>query len=101
LGGRGILIEQDIANYWPFNELPESAGKQLSEAALSFDMADGEWLFHEGDLADALFVLVEGELDLFQSEQWRKRLEAGSCIGELPLVVGGQRVRSGAVSCWV
>jgi CRP-like cAMP-binding protein len=91
------LIEQDIANCWPFNELPESAGKQLSEAALSFDMADGEWLFHEGDLADALFVLVEGELDLFQSEQWRKRLETGACVGELPLVVGGQRVRSGGL----
>lgn len=90
-------IEHNIANYWPFTELPESAGKLLSNAALSFELEDGQWLFHEGDPADALFVLVEGELDIFQAEQWRKRLETGACIGELPLVVGGQRVRSGAV----
>jgi CRP-like cAMP-binding protein len=87
----------DIADYWPFTELPESAGKLLSDAALSFELEDGQWLFHEGDPADALFVLVVGELDIFQAQQWRKRLEAGACIGELPLVVGGQRVRSGAV----
>lgn len=87
----------NIADYWPFTELPESAGKVLSDAALSFELEDGQWLFHEGDPADALFVLVVGELDIFQGQQWRKRLEAGACIGELPLVVGGQRVRSGAV----
>lgn len=87
----------DIADYWPFTELPESAGKLLSDAALSFELEDGQWLFHEGDPADALFVLVAGELDIFQAGEWRKRLEAGACIGELPLVVGGQRVRSGAV----
>jgi CRP-like cAMP-binding protein len=87
----------DIANYWPFAELPESAGKLLSAAALSLELEDGQWLFHEGDPADALFVLVEGELDIFQAEQWRKRLEVGACIGELPLVVGGQRVRSAAI----
>jgi CRP-like cAMP-binding protein len=91
------LEPSDIANYWPFTELPESAGKLLSNAALSFELEDGQWLFHEGDPADALFVLVAGELDIFQAEQWRKRLETGACIGELPLVVGGQRVRSGAV----
>lgn len=91
------MSEQDIANYWPFTELPESAGKLLSNAALSLELEDGQWLFHEGDPADALFVLVEGELDIFQAEQWRKRLETGACIGELPLVVGGHRVRSGAV----
>ncbi len=90
-------INYDIADYWPFTELPESAGKLLSSAALSFELEDGQWLFHEGDPADALFVLVAGELDIFQAQQWRKRLEAGACIGELPLVVGGQRVRSGAV----
>lgn len=91
------MSDQDIANYWPFTELPESAGKLLSNAALSFELEDGQWLFHEGDPADALFVLVAGELDIFQAEQWRKRLETGACIGELPLVVGGQRVRSGAI----
>jgi CRP-like cAMP-binding protein len=90
-------VSNNIANYWPFAELPESARKLLSEAALSLELEDGQWLFHEGDPADALFVLVEGELDIFQSEQWRKRLDTGACIGELPLVVGGQRVRSAAV----
>jgi CRP-like cAMP-binding protein len=87
----------DIAKFWPFTELPESAGKLLSAAALSLELEDGQWLFHEGDPADALFVLVEGELDVVQAEQWRKRLETGACIGELPLVVGGQRVRSAAI----
>ena len=93
----GSEHQWDISHYWPFAELPESAGKLLSAAALSLELEDGQWLFHEGDPADALFVLVEGELDIYQSEQWRKRLETGACIGELPLVIGGQRVRSAAI----
>lgn len=88
-----------VADYWPFSELPEAAGKLLSECALSFSLEPGEWLFHEGDPADALFVLVAGELDMYQGQpaQWRKRLPTGSCVGELPLVIGGRRVRTGSV----
>jgi NTE family protein len=93
------LSTLDISNYWPFTELPEAAGKLLSDAALSFELDDGAWLFHESDPADALFVLVGGELDIYQGDppQWRKRLETGACLGELPLVIGGQRQRTGSV----
>jgi CRP-like cAMP-binding protein len=93
------LSSHDIAAYWPFSELPAAAGELLSAAALSLELEPEQWLFHEGDSADALFVLVEGQLDVYQGqpEQWRKRLEAGACIGELPLVVGGRRVRTGSI----
>lgn len=88
-----------LSSFWPFDALPESAGKLLSEAALSLELEHDTWLFHQGDPADALFVLVAGQLDIYQGDppRWRKRLDAGACIGELPLVVGGQRVRSGSV----
>jgi CRP-like cAMP-binding protein len=88
-----------LASYWPFDALPEAAGRVLSACALSLELDPDTWLFHQGDPADALFVLVEGQLDIYQGEppRWRKRLDVGACIGELPLVVGGQRVRSGSV----
>jgi CRP-like cAMP-binding protein len=93
------LSASDISSYWPFDALPEAAGKLLSASALSLELEHDTWLFHQHDPADALFVLVEGQLDVYQGDppRWRKRLDAGACIGELPLVVGGQRVRSGSI----
>jgi CRP-like cAMP-binding protein len=89
----------DLASFWPFDALPEAAGKLLSASALSLELEHDTWLFHQDDPADALFVLVSGQLDIYQGDPpvWRKRLDAGACIGELPLVVGGQRVRSGSI----
>ena len=90
------MTPSDIASHWPFDALPEAAGQTLSDAALRFELAPEAWLFQQGDMADALFVLVEGELDVYQGDppRWRKRIEAGSCIGELPLVIGGNRRRT-------
>lgn len=93
------MSASDIASYWPFSELPASASQVLSDAALSFELGPKRWLFHQGDMADALFVLVSGELDLYQGDplRWRKRVESGSCIGELPLVIGGNRRRTASI----
>ncbi|KIG14492.1 neuropathy target esterase [Enhygromyxa salina] len=92
-------ISSNLSSYWPFDALPEAAGKLLSESALELELEHDMWLFHQDDPADALFVLVSGQLDVYQGEPpiWRKRLEAGACVGELPLVVGGERVRSGSI----
>ncbi|WP_181233978.1 cyclic nucleotide-binding domain-containing protein [Enhygromyxa salina] len=89
----------DISSYWPFDALPKAAGKLLSEAALELELDHDTWLFHQDDPADALFVLVSGQLDVYQGDppMWRKRLAPGACVGELPLVVGGERVRSGSI----
>lgn len=89
----------DISSYWPFDALPEISRKLLSDAAISRELPAGASLFEQGDIANALYVLVEGELDLYQGDppRWRKRFGAGVCIGELPLVVGGQRVRSASL----
>ena len=70
----------DIAGYWPFTELPEAAGAAVSEAALSFTLAPDKWLVRQGEVADALFVLVEGELDMYQGNppRWRNLLLLGN-----------------------
>lgn len=88
-----------LANYWPFNELEPEIVAPLSRSAVSLELSHDTWLFRQGDPAGALFLLVEGTLDLYQGQPpcWRKRLDAGACIGELPLVVGGQGVRSAAI----
>ena len=89
-------MTQDISTYWPFDSLPEVSRKLLDDAAIVRALEHEDWLFEQGDPANALYVLIDGELDLYQGDppQWRKRFGPGVCIGELPLVVGGQRMRT-------
>lgn len=65
----------------------------------------GDVLFRRGDPASRLYIIVNGEVDLFvpPGQTYLVRLEAGACLGEQALVAGGVRnataVAATAVTC--
>jgi len=80
-----------------FSELPESDIPLLSSVLTVRDLAEGEILFHDGDEGDALFVVVEGVLDVLMGEGTTdERVVAqrkqGEYVGEMSLILpGGKR----------
>lgn len=77
----------------------------LGMLAAEFDelrLAGGEVLMHQGDPADALYLVVAGELQVSVAERDRPpivvdSLGVGAVIGEMALVAGDRR--SATVSC--
>jgi CRP-like cAMP-binding protein len=62
------------------------------------DITVGTTLFHAGDLADALYIVARGEIDILgtpeagsQDERHIARLDAGQAFGEMALLHGGER----------
>jgi signal transduction histidine kinase len=62
------------------------------------DLAGGDVLIHEGDEADALYVVLEGELDVSKrsgtAEIPLARVGPGSLQGEIAALEGGRRLAS-------
>ena len=53
-------------------------------------LAPGEFLYREGDRADKMYVLLEGEVDIRVGD-YVKTLREGALIGEVALVDDGPR----------
>jgi CRP-like cAMP-binding protein len=66
-----------------FREIEPAKLKLLAFAAERVHCEKGETLFCKGDAADAVYVLVEGEVDVLQDGFRLGRLRCGSIIGEL------------------
>jgi EmrB/QacA subfamily drug resistance transporter len=84
-----------------FSELPELALAELAEVATDVKLHPGEWLFREGEDADAVFVLRVGQLEVVRTipdfgEETVNELTRGAVLGELALLSGGGR-RSASV----
>lgn len=80
-----------------FSELPESDIPLLASALTVRNLAGGEILFHAGDDGDALFVVVDGVLDVLMGEGTpdervvAQRIQ-GEYVGEMSLILpGGKR----------
>lgn len=55
------------------------------------ELAAGAWLFREGDLADAMYVVRTGQLEIVVGDRVVRRIGRGDVIGELALLTGGRR----------
>src|SRR5262245_141549 len=71
----------------PFTGLAGGALDSIPAHLTPVLLAAGETLFCQGDAADALFVLTEGQLDVLLvtggREQRVSTVMPGSCVGEL------------------
>jgi signal transduction histidine kinase len=81
----------------PFFEFFDAAGEaRLREGASRVGLASGEFVFHEGQAPDALYLVVEGRIDLVK-ELGEGRVESiAQCVadewfGELAIVDGSGR----------
>ena len=78
----------------------ETDAEELVEALDSVDVAGGDWLFRQGDLADALYFLVRGRLQVWVAPEIRRgetdakllgEITPGESVGEIGLLTGGVR----------
>ena|SRR5215470_16842049 len=49
-------------------------------------LAPGDFLFHEGDKRDSMYVLLEGEMDILLGNYVAETAEEGALIGEMALI---------------
>ncbi len=81
--------------------------RRLSERFRFLEVREGVFLIHQGQLSNALFVLLAGEMDVVQSEADRDqvlaRLRAGDVFGEMSVLTGDPAVASVVAKrkCWV
>ena len=79
----------------------------LARQATTVTLPAGAWLFHQGDIADAMYVVRSGRLQVVEersdgSREVKRELRAGAPLGELALIrrsprTAGVRVRRDAV----
>lgn len=88
---------------WLFHDLPEAALTQLASGAREVTLASGDVLLREGDAATALYVVVDGVLDITQQtprgEALLGELRRGEHLGELALLENTTRAATATASC--
>lgn len=72
--------------------------RRLAERFRFLEVREGVALIHQGELSDALFVLLAGEMDVIQSEtdrdQLLARLRVGDVFGEMSVLTGDPAIAS-------
>jgi signal transduction histidine kinase len=93
----GVIVERLRATPL-FGGLPDDQLHRLVDMGDIVDLEPGAHLIREGDEADALFVVLEGELDVTKragrSDIPVARVGPGSLQGEIAALEGGRRLAS-------
>jgi NTE family protein len=74
-----------------FNGVDAEGLARLEALTEAVEVAAGEWLFHEGDPADAMYVVRTGRLEIVVGGRVVRRIGRGEVIGELALLTAGRR----------
>lgn len=84
-----------------FSGLTSEALLPLAKVVQKRRLTSGEVLCEEGDLGDALYVVIRGHLEVVVDRDVRGRIKAGEAAGETALLDGGRRsasLRAGGVT---
>lgn len=88
------VAAEELAAVPLFATLSPSQLARLAETARRLHLQSGDWLFHQGDPGDSLFVVTAGSVEIV-AEQPTSRvvrtLGRGQCIGELAVLTGEPR----------
>jgi len=91
-------IAQRLRDTPLFGGLDDEQLGRLVESGEIVDLANGDVLIQEGDVADALYVVLEGELEVTKqsgnSEIPLAQVGPGSLQGEIAALEGGRRLAS-------
>ncbi len=103
----GQSTEDFIAAVPLFAGLSSAEIAALSKRATTVTLAAGGWLYHEGDIADGMYVVRSGRIQMIDerrggSHEVIRELRPGAVLGELALIrrsrrTAGARVRRDAV----
>jgi NTE family protein len=88
-------VAGDLAAVPLFAELPPDQLARLARSAEMHRLGAGEWLFHQGDRGDSLYVVTAGSVDLVAEvgvPSVFRTLGRGQCVGELAILTGEPRL---------
>jgi NTE family protein len=93
--------EELLATVSLFADLPADARRALAQSTTTLHLPAGEWLFRQGEPADAMYVLRSGRLEVVREledagPELIRELGVGSVVGELALLA--RETRSASVS---
>ncbi len=91
----GVDPAASVAGLPLFRRLPDAVRAEIERTAGDRHLEAGEWLFAEGDPADALFVVRTGRLEVVVGGAVVRELGPGAVVGELALLA--DETRSAAV----
>lgn len=83
-----------------FRNLSQTELAKLYEQARELQLADGEYLFREGDEANEFYILMEGTLNILKTSKNQQNefslsiIQEGEVIGEMALLSQERRVAS-------
>jgi NTE family protein len=90
----GSAVRRGLATIAWLAELPNEVTRQLTARAKRMSVPAGEWLFHAGETADALYVVDTGRVDVIRDDVIVQELGPGGVIGELGLLTAAPRAAS-------
>ncbi len=76
----GIMLSPEQLRRFPlFAGLDDPAIKTLAMASEEIRVKSGEWLFHEGDVADALYIVLDGTIEIRVKLDKKEIYHSGLC----------------------
>ena len=84
-----------------FADLPPEELDRLMAALDVVKLKPGDILFHEGDVGESMYVMVNGELEIFMGSDAEEKLvlnilKEGEYLGEMSMIMAGGRRTAGA-----
>ena len=84
-----LLKETDLLSFFD-----ESTLSQLVDHCREISLSPNEVLFNEDDLENAMYLILEGELDIYKGPKQIAVMEAGQYLGEMSLIESKARSAS-------
>jgi CRP-like cAMP-binding protein len=81
-----------------FHHVPTESLARVVAIAQQVDFEARQPLFIEGEPADAMFVLLEGEVTLAGKPNWERTLQGPQVVGALSLLAGALQPESAVAS---
>ena len=90
-----VDAQDPLAETSVLGQLDPARRRALAAEADRVVLAAGEWLFHQGDAPDGLYVVLSGRLQVMREDgdgaEPLRELGRGAVLGELALLSGGAR----------
>src|SRR2546430_6365508 len=93
-GTPGADLPELLKGVRVLSSLPEELRNAVAERATIMRLAAGEWLFHQDDVGDAMFVVLSGRVEVVLEHPVNevvRVLGRGGVVGELALLTEAPR----------